>query len=311
MNSTCRTSSSRQVGPTGLLLGGSAILFWSFGSSLVYLGAGEAGTWPFVAVGALLAGSLQLVFRRLYRGELRSALWLPWRLWVAPMSCFVLYGLAWPWALASSTSRQVFGVSLINYLWPILTVLFGIWWVPGVRLTPRIALATLLALSGLIVANLRHLRELISAAGSEPGGLSQFLPYALALMAAVLWAIYSALLARWRDWAQHYVTSPLGFLVIGLLAGAVVCSRAGAQTRLTPFGWWMIVLYGAGPLAAGYLFWEIALSRAKVQTLGMLAAATPVLSTVFLCIFLKTMPAIELVAAALLVGGAVLLTVRN
>ncbi|HYG34481.1 MAG TPA: hypothetical protein VEC99_06840, partial [Clostridia bacterium] len=66
----------------GIVLGVLAVVFWSFGSSLVYLGAKEAGTWPFVALGSLLGGGIQMAFRRIHTGELKSALWLPWQLWV-------------------------------------------------------------------------------------------------------------------------------------------------------------------------------------------------------------------------------------
>ncbi|MCX6914156.1 MAG: EamA family transporter, partial [Verrucomicrobia bacterium] len=67
----------------------------------------------------------------------------------------------------------------------------------------------------------------------------------------------------------------------------------------------------AGPLAVGYLLWEIALSKAKVHTLSLLAATTPVLSTFLLCLFLRTLPGPELIIAALLVGGGVLLSARE
>ncbi len=294
----------------GLLLGVCAVVFWSFGSSLVCLGAREAGTWSFVAIASLTGGLLQIIFRRAHAGELRSALLLPWRLWAVPLVCFVIYGLAWPWALASSTSREVIGVNLINYLWPVLTVLFSCWWVPGVRLTPRLALALALGLLGLGLANLGPLRELFLAdapAGSGPG--LRLLPYLLGAVAAVTWAVYSAVLARWRGWAKDYVTSPLGFILIGLVALAV--TRGSLGTRLTPFGALMTFVYGAGPLAAGYLLWELALPKARIQSLSLVAAATPVLSTLLLCGFLQRLPGPELVLAALLVAAAALLSMRE
>jgi drug/metabolite transporter (DMT)-like permease len=52
-----------------------------------------------------------------------------------------------------------------------------------------------------------------SFAGVSP--VRRFLLYGLALVAAVTWAVYSTLLARWRDWARNYVTSPVGFLLTG------------------------------------------------------------------------------------------------
>ena len=296
----------------GLVLGSVAVLFWSFGSSLIFLGARQAGAWPFVAIAALVGGGSQLIGWRLYRGGFRSAICLPWRLWAVSLPCFVLYGLVWPWALVNSSAKQVFGVSLINYLWPVLTVLFSAWWVPGARLKTRTVLATFLALAGLVCANLQHIRDLLAAgdsAGVSP--VRRFLPYGLALLAAVTWAVYSTLLARWRDWARDYVTSPVGFLLTGTIACTITAFTGSMPAKLSAPGTLLIICYGAGPLAVGYLLWEIALSKAKVHTLSLLAAATPVLSTFLLCLFLRTLPGPELIIAALLVGGGVMLSARE
>jgi len=312
LNTAAASDSAAHSARLGLVLGSVAVLFWSFGSSLIFLGARQAGTWPFVAIAALVGGGFQLLGWRLYRGGLRSAVWLPWRLWAVSLPCFVLYGLVWPWALVSSSAKQVFGVSLINYLWPVLTVLFSAWWVPGARLKTRTVLATFLALAGLVCANLQHIRDLLAAgdsAGVSP--VRRFLPYGLALVAAVTWAIYSTLLARWRDWARNYVTSPVGFLLTGTIACAVTAFTGSMPAKLSASGTLLIICYGAGPLAVGYLLWEIALSKARVHTLSLLAAATPVLSTFLLCLFLRTLPGPELIIAALLVGGGVLLSARE
>lgn len=296
----------------GILFGLAAVTFWSFGASLVFLGAREAGTWPFVAVGSLIGGAIQLLAWRGYRGEWHSALRLPWRLWVVPLPCFVVYGLAWPWALSTSNAVQVLGVSLINYLWPILTVVFSVWCVPGVRLTPRTIVALALAVAGLGFANLHTIWELI-AAGPSPNHstLQRLLPYLLALLAAVTWGVYSACLSRWHQWARGYVTSPIGFLLIGLIACLVVVATGNLPHKMSAAAAWLTALYGVGPLAAGYLLWEIALPRARVQSLSLIAAATPVLSTALLCLFLKRLPGWELVAAALLVSGGVVLSLRE
>jgi drug/metabolite transporter (DMT)-like permease len=284
------------------------VVFWSFGSSLVFLGAREAGTWRLIAIASLSGGGVQLISRRIYHGELTTAVWLPWRLWVAPLVCFVLYGLVWPRALATATRTQVGGVNLINYLWPVLTVLFSVWWVPGVKLTIRLVLGMTFAMAGLACANAQQLQLLHS--NSNRSLLSQLLPYALAMIAALTWAIYSALLARWRTWARNYVTSPIGFLLIGSIACSVLAFGHLRLGKMSLLGLLFTILYGVGPLGAGYLLWELALARAKVQSLSMLAAATPVLSTLVLCCFLRQSPGIELVAAALLVSAGVVLSMR-
>lgn len=283
---------------------------WSFGAAFVYRGASEVGLWPFVAAASLLGGSVQLASRRMYTGELRSALWLPWRLWAVPVLCFVAYGLAWPWALVSATPTQVFGVSLINYLWPVLTVMFSVWWVPGVRLAPRTVVALLLALAGLAAANMKNFQQLWSDAPLPATGI-RWLPYALATIAAITWALYSAFLVRWRSWAKNYVTSPVGFLLVGVLSGGIALLTGHWPFRATASAAVWTVLYGVGPLAAGYLLWELALPKAAVQALSVVAACTPVLSTLLLCVFLRTAPGPELSLGALLVSGGVLLSMTE
>jgi drug/metabolite transporter (DMT)-like permease len=303
---------SRPESRLGILMGILAILFWSFGGSFVYLGAREAGTWPFVTVSMLVGGTIQMIFRRAVHGELRTAIFLPGRLWLITVFCFVVYGLVFPWAMVTSTPRQVYGVNLINYLWPILTVFFSVWWVPGVRLTRKMVIALVLAVGGLCFANKEQIHDLFFSESERGISLFRhFLPYLLALMAAVSWGVYSSLLARWREWARNYATSPIGFILIGLIAGIVMIWTNSVPARISSFGMVMTILYGIGPLAAGYMLWEAALGKAKVQTLSLLGAATPVLSVFLLCIFLRTVPGPELIVAAFLVSGGVVLSMRS
>jgi drug/metabolite transporter (DMT)-like permease len=308
LESVSQLDRPKSVARLGLAFGLIAVVFWAFGAALVFFGAQQTGTWPFVALSSLVGGGLQLLCRRIYRGELSTAIRLPRRLWAGPVLCFVIYGLAWPLALVSSTTRQVVGVSLINYLWPVLTVLFSVWWVPGARLTPKIVLALLLAMTGLGLANFKPIQELLSGAGGQAPMLHHFLPYGLTAVAAVTWAIYSTLLARWRGWAANYITSPVGFVLIGLAGGLVLLATGTVPKTMTGLGMLVTVLYGAGPLAIGYLLWELALAKANVQALSLIAAITPVLSTLLLCFFLRRLPGLELTCAAALVSAGVVLS---
>ncbi len=296
----------------GLWCGIGAVVLWSFGSTFVYLGAKAAGTWTFIALGSFIAAGLQFLFRGAQTGELRSAVLLPWRLWIGPVACFVAYGLVWPSALASSTPAQVLGTNLLNYLWPILTVLFSVFIVPGMRLTGKTVLALGLALTGLILANADGIPAVVH--NFSRGGTWKFrelLPYTLGLTAAVTWAVYSVLLARWRSWSNQYVTSPIGFLVIGVIGTVVLVVNSGKLPAIGGQGLIWTLLYGAGPLAAGYLLWEFALARARVQALGVIAAGTPILSTLILCAFLRQVPNAALIVAAMLVSVGVILSRRS
>jgi drug/metabolite transporter (DMT)-like permease len=189
--------------------------------------------------------------------------------------------------------------------------LFSVWFVPGVRLTPKLIAALLLAITGLVLANFKQVGDLFSGAGGRAPTFRHFLPYALALVAAVTWAIYSVQLVLWRSWARNYVTSPIGFILIGLIGGLVMLATGTLPRALTGLGALMTVFYGVGPLAAGYLLWELALSRARVQTLSLFAAAIPILSTLFLCCCVRRTPGPELLCAVLLLVGAVLLSLRE
>lgn len=294
----------------GLLLAAAAVLFWSFGSALIYMGARDAGTWQFVFVSTLTAGLLQLMFRYASTRELRTAIVLPPGLW-ATVLCFVLYGLAWPWALADSTEKQVGGVNLINYLWPILTVVFSVWWVQGTPLTKSVVVSVILALAGLVCANIKIIRELFSVNTASDLRTASYVPFVLASAAAITWAIYSVLLARWRSWTRHYVTSPVGFLSIAAVAAIVLLRKGETFSHVRPTAWATVLCYGIGPLASGYLLWELALARAGVQTPSFIAAATPILSTIVLSWFLRTVPGLDLILAALLISAGVVVSVMD
>jgi drug/metabolite transporter (DMT)-like permease len=195
-------------------------------------------------------------------------------------------------------------VNLINYLWPALTVVFAVLWVPGTRLTGRLVVAILLSLAGLILANFEKLRDLDQATTRSPW------PYILALTAAVVWAFYSSMLSRCKEWANRYRTAPLGFLLVS--AAATIIGLSTGQWRM-PQGTDWLAIAGTGliPWGIGYMLWELALHRAPPAILGMLAATIPVTSTLVLCLTEQQWPGLHLLAGAFLMSSAVALTVNR
>jgi drug/metabolite transporter (DMT)-like permease len=294
----------------GLIFGLLAVFFWSFYASFMYLGAREIGTWPSTCISTLIGGIVPLLFRKFTKGEIRSAIFLPPKLWLITIFCFVLYGVVFPWALYKSTPSQIFGVNLINYFWPVLTVIFGVLWVPNTRFNSKILIAIVLTLIGLACANFQQLKSMFSSS-SQSFSLDSSLPYLLATASALSWATYSSLLARWKNWAKNYLTCGIGFILVGLTAGVAGIYTHSFPTHYSFTGILMVVLCGLGPLAGGYLAWELALARAKVQTLGLLGAVTPVLSVLLLCLFLQSPPNWGLILAAGLVSGGVLISMRS
>ncbi len=268
---------------TGLAMGTGAILLWSLSSAcIVYLGR-SVGVWQFLGLAPLVAGILQTVGYVACGRSLRSTLMPPAKLWPAIALGFVLYLLLFTTGLVSSRSEtQALGVSLINYLWPMLSIMFTTWLVPGERMHGRLLAAMLLSLAGVLLANAGE----IALPGS---GISAW-PYVLSAAAAISWAAYCALISRWRAWAKEFASAPPGFLIVAFISLGVCFARGEWQT-MDARTWSAILLTAIGPWAGGYALWEMSLHRVSSVTLGLMGAATPVLSTInLIALFAVTAP---------------------
>jgi drug/metabolite transporter (DMT)-like permease len=255
----------------GMWMGAAAILFWATSTACVLWIGRQVGVWQYLAINGLIAAGGQVALYSLLGRSPQSLFVMPLRLWAAAVLGFVLYAVCFTLGMITAASNaQATGVSLMNYLWPVLTVLCCLFLVPGSRMNARLGVALAISFLGLAIANW----DAISQARLHDATL----PYLLGGLAGCLWALYSALISRWRAWSQRYATAPSGFLMISML-GAAVCLAKG-EWRAVDARTWMALLYsGLVPHAAGYMLWELALHRAPATKLGLMGAATPVLST--------------------------------
>ncbi len=295
----------------GVLLGIVSMLVWATSSSCVLWIGRQVGVWQYLAVGSLIAAAGQVAFYRLMGRSPRSLFVMPLRLWGLAALGFVLYSVCYAGGMIMAASdTQAAGVSLMNYLWPILTVVFSLFLVPGSRMSARLGVALALSFAGLVFANWPAIVQ------TGAGGLG--VPYVLGGLAGICWGLYSALVSRWRAWGQHYATAPAGFLMIGLV-GVAGCLLTGEWRPVDARTWGAFLYLGLVPNAAGYMLWELALHRAPPVTLGLLGAAMPVLSTLCLLILFaftgqsRTLPPHweSLVAGAALIAAAVLVVSRS
>lgn len=230
------------------------------------------GIWQYLAIGNLIGFLGQVLLYRLMGRTPASLFIMPVRLWVLTIIGFVIYSLVFAGGLLTAKSNaQAVGVSLLNYLWPVLTVVFSLFLVPGSRMNIRLGIAMAIGAAGLVIANWH---DILSAAGNNTA-----LPYILGSMAGISWALYSAFISRWRDWANRYATAPIGFLMVSItgFAGCVITGEwqvINIQTILA------FLYLGLVVNATGYMLWELALHRAPATRLGILGSATPVLSTI-------------------------------
>jgi drug/metabolite transporter (DMT)-like permease len=219
---------------------------------------------------------------------------------------FVLYAAVLFLAVGLAADRsQAIGIGLVNYLWPTATVLLSL-----VLLNQRagwlLLPGTVLALAGEFLV-ITH-GDSVSW-GSFRGHLqANPAPYALALVGAVSWGLYSTLARRWsRPGAGGAVelfipAAGLVLLTLSLLSGEspVWSIRAGGE---------VIALAGVTVLA--YILWDGAMRKGNLLFVAACSYFTPLLSTVVSCAYLGVRPGWRLWAGCLLLVLGSLLTWRS
>ncbi|MGD1887937.1 MAG: DMT family transporter [Cohaesibacteraceae bacterium] len=266
---TLDKSQSESARLRATLIGFGAVAMWStLGLFTVMTGLGGAAV-PAFQLNALcfgLAGSLALIVLA-SQGRLREVIaTTPLALTIAVAGRFGYHALYFT-ALRLAPAVEA---NLLNYLWPLLIVLFsGL--LPGERLRWFHGAGAALGFGGAAL--------LIFGQGAafDPGFA---LGYAAALAAALAWSSYS-------------VTSRLfGSVPTGALAGACLLPSALSlvchllyETTVWPTGitgWVGIVALGLFPVGFAFFVWDIGMKRGDIQVLGAAAYATPILSTLLL-----------------------------
>ena len=183
--------------------------------------------------------------------------------------------------------------NLINYLWPLLIVLFSAL-LPGERLRWAASLGALLGFAGVV---LLAFGRGVSFTGAVRAG------YALALGCAVVWSLYSVLSRRFGR--RRPTPSPPS---VRRRPCCRSCHLVFERTVWpSPAEWGVLVLMGLGPTGLAFFVWDVGMKRGNIKALGGLSYATPLLSTLLLILAGRASPSVELALACLfIVGGAVL-----
>jgi drug/metabolite transporter (DMT)-like permease len=164
--------------------------------------------------------------------------------------------------------------NLINYLWPLGMVVMAPLFLEGVPLTVRHVVAALVGFAGAAIAILGRSPSTDASAGLQLG-------HVLALASAFVWASFSLMLRR----LPSYPTSAVGSFaaVSGLLA--LLCHfLLEPSTSLTSRDLLWIGWMGLGPLGSAFFLWDAAIRQGDARRIGLLAFATPVLSTALLLV---------------------------
>jgi len=271
-------------------LGAGAIALWA-SLAVITTAAGPVPPFQMTAMAFGLAFLLTLTVWLVRGDNIAGHLRLPSAVWALGIGGLFGYHVCYFAALALAPPVEA---NLLNYLWPLLIVVFaGL--LPGERLTPWHLGGAFAGLVGCIVL----------IGGGLGGFRSEFAAgYAFALAAALIWSGYSVLSRRFGAVPTDAVGAFCG--ATALLA---LVAHLAFETAYVPRGseWLAVLALGLGPVGAAFFLWDIGMKRGDIKALGALSYATPPLSTLLLILFGQAEVSLRLAAACvLIVGGAVL-----
>ncbi len=249
--------------PTATLTGFSAVLLWSLLAALT----AASGTMPAFQLTAITfaIGGLSLLAIR--PGAIR-AMRQPLPVWLLGVGGLFGYHFCYFFALRNAPPVEA---GLINYLWPLLIVVFSAL-LPGERLKWQHIAGCALAFAGAV---------LVVTRGQGLGFDTRYtLGYGAALVAALAWSSYSVLSRRFAHISSDAIA---GFcLVTAVLATG--CHLLLEQTVWpdSPWQWAAIVGLGLGPVGLAFYVWDIGVKRGDIQVLGAASYSAPLLSTLIL-----------------------------
>ncbi len=273
---------------TATLIGLVAVALWA----LLALFTAASGTMPAFQLTAVtfLIGGLAGAVSWTWRPGAARALRQPLRVWALGVGGLFGYHALYFAALRLAPPAEA---GLVNYLWPLLIVVFS-GFLPGERLRPVHLAGAALGFAGVVALSL----------GSGLAARPEHVPgYLCAFTAAFVWAGYSVLSRRVSAVPTDAVA---GFCLVTSLLSAL-CHLA-FETTVWPASatqWLAILALGLGPVGLAFYAWDIGMKRGDIRMLGVVSYATPVLSTLALVAAGYAAPSGALaLACGLIVAGA-------
>lgn len=213
--------------------------------------------------------------------------WIRWRTldWravvVGSLSMFgyhALYFLRLQWA-------DPVAASLLHYLWPLFIILLTPVMLREHRLSILHVLAAVCGFSGAVAC----------IASGPAFSNSTWAGFGLAAISGLIWAYYTV----WSRKRSSVPTSTVALycllagvlallLYAGLLAGAGRASPASMVgiSDLSAQQWATLAFLALGPLGGTFYMWDFAIKRGRPNQIAILAYAVPVVSTLFVGLFL-------------------------
>lgn len=276
------------------LIGLTAVVMWSM---LGLFTAGSGDVPPFLLNGLCfgLSGAVALAWLAI-SGRGWSALRQPLSVWIVGTGGLFGFHALYFTALRHAPPVEA---NLINYLWPLLIVLFS-GFLPGERLRAHHIAGVVLGFVG---------AALLIARGGVFLAADHTIGYAAAVASALTWSTYSVVSRRMAAVPTEAVA---GFCMATALL-SVVAHLLFETTVLpaSPTEWTMVLLLAALPVGTAFFVWDYGVKRGDIQVLGAAAYAAPVLSTLTLVAAGYGRLDLSVGLACLLVTGGALIAAKD
>jgi drug/metabolite transporter (DMT)-like permease len=280
---------------TATLIGLTAILMWSL-LSVLTVATGKIPAFQLAAMTFAIGAAVAFI-SFIFRPAAFAALKQPLIAWVVGVGGLFGYHALYFLALRFAPPAEA---GLLNYLWPLLIVLFSSF-LPGERLAAHHIVGALLGLAGTVL--------LLSGNGGGGFAPSQIPGLAAAFVAAFVWAAYSVMSRKLKAVPTDAVA---GFCLATALLAALVHGMVEVTIwPETTAQWLAITALGVGPVGAAFFTWDIGMKRGDIRVLGAAAYATPLLSTAFLILAGFAKPTAALGVAAVLIAGGGLIAAKD
>jgi drug/metabolite transporter (DMT)-like permease len=280
---------------TATLIGLTAILMWSL-LSVLTVATGRIPAFQLAAMTFAIGASVAFASWA-WRPAAFNALRQPLTAWVVGVGGLFGYHALYFLALRFAPPAEA---GLLNYLWPLLIVLFSSL-LPGERLAPHHIIGALLGLAGtvlLFAGNSGH----DFAPGQIPG-------LAAAFVAAFVWAAYSVMSRKLKAVPTDAVAGfCLATAVLAALVHGLVETTVWPETTTQ---WLAVFALGVGPVGAAFFAWDIGMKRGDIRVLGAASYATPLLSTAFLILAGFAQPSATIAISAILIAGGGLIAAKD
>lgn len=265
----------------GNLLGIFALLLWSTLVGLIKNVSSNFG----VEAGTALIYTIATLFSFLVGAP--KLMSIPKKYFIFAGSAFVLTEIFFSSAIAmTKTPNQVLEVGMLNYLWPMLTVIFSIF-INNVKLRWIITIGVIFTIFGIYLCM------------GASGGLSFFnivsnfksnpIAYTFAIGGAITWALYSNL-------SIHYSKGVNGVAYFFAIVSILLWIRflISDSNIIIPnyFSIFSLIILGA-ILGLSYLIWEKAIHKGNFIFLVICSYFIPIVSMLFASFIIKSMPNIE------------------